>query len=67
VRRICRQIFWSVPKWWKVLTVAGSAQVPSVCPEEMSCFKVLDFLFLELKASFCNMDVLYVGLGIGKL
>jgi hypothetical protein len=36
--------------------------------KEISCFEVLDVLFWELKATyFCSLDVLYGGLGIGKL
>jgi hypothetical protein len=34
---------------------------------EISCFEGLDGLFGELKGFFCNLDVLYGSLGIGKL
>jgi hypothetical protein len=32
-----------------------------------SCFQVLDGLFLRAEGFLCNLDVLYGGLGIGKL
>jgi hypothetical protein len=32
-----------------------------------SCFEVLDGLFCEAGGFFCNLDILYGGLGIGKL
>jgi hypothetical protein len=35
--------------------------------KRFSCFEVLDVLFLRAEGFFCVLDVLYRGLGIGKL
>jgi hypothetical protein len=34
---------------------------------EISCFELLDFLFLSAEGFFCSLDFLYGGLGIVKL
>jgi hypothetical protein len=66
VRRICKQIFWSVPKWWKVLTVAGSAQVPSVCPVcNNNLWKKISIIFGTLVHSMYFICLIF-GLAAGS-